>query len=93
MMIRAATNADLAAVRSLVFGVLGEFGFTPDHADTDADLEDIENHYLLRGGSFDVLVSEDGAVVGTVGLAPLRPGVCELRKMYLQRDLRGQGHG
>lgn len=93
MIIRAVANADLSAVRSLVFSVLGEFGFTPDHANTDADLEDIEAHYLERGGSFDVLVTDEGTIVGTVGLAPLRSGVCELRKMYLRRDLRGQGHG
>lgn len=90
--LRRATNADGPAIRELVFGVLREYGLAPDPADTDADLADIEASYHARGGRFDVLEA-DGRIVGTVGLYPHEPGVVELRKMYLSRDVRGRGFG
>jgi putative acetyltransferase len=91
--IRPATNADAEAVRTLVFGVLREYGLQPSPQDTDADLFDIESSYFARGGRFDVLVAARVNVVGTVGLYPTGGGTVELRKMYLHKDLRGMGHG
>jgi putative acetyltransferase len=90
---RSATNADGEAIRALVATVLREFGLEPDPAGTDADLADIEAYYLRAGGSFDVLLNESGAIVGTVGLFTLGDGCCELRKMYLADDCRGRGLG
>ena len=92
MNLRPATNDDAAAVRDLIFGVLAEYGLKGDPAGTDADLDDIAGNYASRGGLFDV-VEEDGRIVGTVGLYPLREGVCELRKMYLFKETRGKGLG
>jgi putative acetyltransferase len=91
--LRPATNADAAAVRELVFGVLREFGLKPSPGDTDADLDDLEAAYHRRGGRFDVLVTPDGAVIGSVGLYPVDPTTVELRKMYLQVSARGRGLG
>jgi putative acetyltransferase len=91
--IRPATNRDAAAVRELVFGVLHEYGLKPSPADTDADLFDIEASYFSRGGRFDVLVNGDGKIIGTVALYPTDARTVELRKMYLHRGDRGQGHG
>jgi putative acetyltransferase len=88
--IRPATNADGAALRTLIFGVLGEFGLTPDPSGTDADLDDLACHYA--GGAFDVLVDGE-RLIGSVGLAPIDQGVCELRKMYLDAEYRGRGQG
>ena len=91
--LRPATNADAEAVRTLVFGVLREYGLTPSPEDTDADLFDIEGSYHRRGGRFDVLVDGDATIIATIGLFPLGDGTVELRKMYLERRHRGQGHG
>ena len=91
--LRPATNADAEAVRGLVFGVLLEYGLKPSPADTDADLFDIEASYFARGGRFDVLVAARVNIVGTVGLYPTGDGSVELRKMYVHKQLRGQGHG
>ena len=90
---RQATNADADAIRSLVFTILTEYGLTPDPALTDRDLFDIESSYAGRGGYFEILLDEQQQVVGSWGLYPLRPGVCELRKMYLHPSCRGQGLG
>jgi putative acetyltransferase len=91
--LRPATDADGEAVRGVVFGVLGEYGLTPDPSVTDADLYALESHYHRTGGFFDVLVDGDGTVVGSVGLVPLGEGRCELRKMYLAASCRGRGLG
>ena len=91
--LRPATNADGGQVRKLVYTVLGEYHLRPDPQCTDADLEDIEQSYLQRGGVFYVLEEENGAIVGSYGIYPMPAGTCELRKMYLRRDYRGQGHG
>lgn len=91
--LRPATNHDRPAIEHLVFTVLREFGLNPDPADTDADLQNIEATYLKSGGSFDVLISPAGQILGTVGLYPVSSDTCELRKMYLDQSVRGQGHG
>lgn len=91
--LRPATNADCEPVRSLVFAVLAEYGLKSDPACTDADLADIDRSYFARGGVFYVLEEQDGSIVGSYGLYPTEPGICELRKMYLHRDHRGKGLG
>ena len=91
--LRPATNADAAPVRDLVFTVLAEYGLKHDPDATDADLKDIEQAYFARGGTFRVLENEDGAIIGAYGLYPMGNQTCELRKMYLHRDYRGQGLG
>ena len=70
--IRPATNADCKNIQKLVFGVLHEFGLTPEPDGTDADLNDIEKEYFERGGLFEILEDADGNLLGTVGLFPLR---------------------
>ncbi|MEN6577952.1 MAG: GNAT family N-acetyltransferase [Phycisphaerales bacterium] len=91
--LRPATNADCEPVRNLVFTVLCEYGLKPDPGCTDADLNDIEQSYLARGGVFRILEEQDGAVIGSYGLYPMEPGTCELRKMYLHQGYRGRGLG
>ena len=91
--LRPATNADGEQVVDLVYTVLGEYGLQPDPQCTDADLKNIEQSYLRRGGVFCVLEEKDGSIIGSYGLYPMQPGICELRKMYLRRDYRGKGHG
>jgi putative acetyltransferase len=91
--IRCASNADRKDIERLVFGVLAEYGLKSDPGNTDADLSDIESEYVDRGGSFDVLVGENGQIVGSVGLYRLDTSTCEIRKMYLAADVRGQGQG
>ena len=91
--LRPATNADSAAVKALIFGILAEYGLKSDAATTDADLDNIEEQYTNRGGSFSVLVTQDGRIVGSVGIYATASDVCELRKMYLAKDWRGHGLG
>lgn len=78
IVIRRASAADAAAVRELVFGVLAEYGFTPEPGGTDADLLDLEAGYFAPGGHFEVALDPGGAIVGCCGLRPLDGGRIEL---------------
>ncbi|HKF00652.1 MAG TPA: GNAT family N-acetyltransferase [Candidatus Sulfotelmatobacter sp.] len=91
--LRSATNGDSDAIKELLFAVLREYRLQPDPDGTDADLNDIETSYLRSGGCFDVLVDSRGVIVGSVGLYPIDSATCELRKMYLSQQVRGQGQG
>ena len=93
MELRPASNQDQRAIEALVFGVLREFNITPDPEGTDGDLRHIEATYQNRGGFFDVLVADDGEIVGSIGLQPVSKATGELRKMYLKKSVRGQGYG
>ncbi len=93
MHIRPATNADAEAIRTLIFGVLEEYGLLTEHEGVDADLKDIEGNYITRGGLFDLVFDDAGQLIGTVGLYPRGDGAAELRKMYLARHARGKGIG
>jgi putative acetyltransferase len=93
MELRPASNQDRPAIERLVFGVLREFGLSPDPANTDADLSDLEAVYIRPGGMFDVLATTSGEILGAIGLYPVSRSTCELRKMYLDKSIRGKGHG
>ena len=91
--VRSATNADRREIEDLVFGILRSYGLALDLDGTDRDLADIESNYLARGGVFDVIVNDQGAIVGTIGLYPLDETTIELRKMYFDATIRGRGLG
>ncbi len=91
--IRRAASADLAAIRQIVGGVLGEYGLALDPGGTDRDLEDLETSYFARGGTFEVAVASDGSLAGCCGVFAAGDTVCELRKMYLVPGARGFGLG
>jgi GNAT superfamily N-acetyltransferase len=90
---RPAANADCPEVQALVFGILADFGLSPDLDGTDSDISDIETNYLHRGGVFEVIENNEGRIVGTIGLYPLDESTIELRKMYFAPEVRGQGLG
>lgn len=91
--IRRAGGADTAGARELVFRVLREYGFVPEPAGTDADLMDLEAGFLSGGGMFDVAIAPDGGIAACCGMKILGEGRVELRKMYVRKDMRGQGLG
>lgn len=93
ILIRGASNEDCARVQSLVFSVLREYGLEPDLAGTDRDIADIEANYIERGGIFELIETDDGELLGTVGLYPIDESTVELRKMYFSPRLRGRGLG
>nr|MBV6630589.1 GNAT family N-acetyltransferase [Oceanococcus sp. HetDA_MAG_MS8] len=93
MQIRAATNADCAAVQALIFQVLEEYGLRPDATGMDKDLSTLEQSYHQQQGYFGVVEDASGRIVATLGLQKVDAQSCELRKMYALPQARGQGLG
>ena len=92
--IREATNRDIPSIKKVVFSSLREFGLNPDEKGKDKDLNDIESSYLSGNGFFGVVVNiETERIVGCFGLFPTNENICELRKMYLLKEMRGRGLG
>ena len=90
MNLRPARNSDMDSVVRLIDGVYREYGDKICLDDVDKDLGDLVGYY--REGLFMVLEEKD-EVRGTVALVPsgLRPGICELKRLYLHGSLRGSG--
>jgi putative acetyltransferase len=90
--LRKATNADIPAVWALISSVLQSYGITANPATTDQDLVDIEANYWDTKGAFFVLLHGED-VIGTAALHHETDAVCEVCRMYLAPQYRGQGLG
>jgi len=88
--IRPGDNADIAAI---VRSGLGEFGIA--HAAATVELTDMARAYGGARSPYLVAIRAD-VILGGGGIRPLDGGpgdVCELRKMYLRPEARGNGVG
>ena len=83
---------DEADVFRIVRDVLAEYGLPTNPEKTDADLKDIQQSYMAGGGTFRILEA-GGRPIGSFGLYASTRKSCELRKMYLLPEFRGQGLG
>ena len=91
--IRPATgDADIATVRALFLEYAAGLGFSLCFQDFDAELAGLPGDYAPPSGGL-WLATVDGAVAGSVGLRPLEPGVCEIKRLYLRPAFRGLGLG
>jgi putative acetyltransferase len=100
--IRSWQPEDRLAAAKVIEKVLAEYGlgWEPDRA--DRDVLAVEEYYLDRGGEFWV-IEAGGNIIGTSGYYPCisqsaKPEnwtwkAVEIRKMYLDSHVRGQGLG
>ena len=91
--LREAAADDGAAIRAVVVAVMNEYGLSSDLEGNDADLRDFVASYRNRGGSFRVVTSIAGVIVGCGGLYPIDEQEAEIRRMYLLPEARGAGIG
>lgn len=94
MQVQPIAPAQVAPAIALVRATLAEFGLTfGEGSATDAQMHALPGSYRDLGGEFFVALDDDGALIGTAGVAPVEPGLFELRKMYLKPETRGRGVG
>jgi GNAT superfamily N-acetyltransferase len=91
--LRDAGAGDAAAIRAVVVSVMTEYGLASDLDGNDADLDDVVSSYCARGGSFRVVTSVEGNIVGCGGLYPINERDAEIRRMYFLPAARGLGLG
>jgi GNAT superfamily N-acetyltransferase len=86
--------ADRQAAADVIRTVLAEYGLGWEPTGADRDVLEVESAYQQAGGEFWV-VEQAGQIVGTAAYYPIgrSPNAVEIRKMYLQRSVRGQGLG
>ena len=93
-LIRPATNHDIPSIKNVVFSSLKEYGLIPETTGKDKDLNDVELNYFSNNGFFGVVVNtKTNLIAGTFGLFSMSADICELRKMYLIKEVRGMGLG
>ncbi len=93
-LIRAATNDDIPSIKKVIFTCLKEYALPPEVNGKDSDLNNIEKNYFSANGFFGVVVNTNtDLIIGTFGLFPINERICELRKMYLSKEVRGKGLG
>jgi putative acetyltransferase len=91
--IRDLAPADVPAVARLVVGTLAEFGFSSQVGGVEKDLASVLETYRAPTGGFWVAEGEAGDVVGTVAIRPKEARTCELKRLYVRTDRRGEGLG
>ena len=91
---RRATNADCAVAQDIVHEALSDHGLGILLDTSDKDLRDLEGHYDVRGGAFELIfVAGRDDPIGVLGWRPGVDGTVELKKVYLRRSARGLGAG
>jgi ribosomal protein S18 acetylase RimI-like enzyme len=91
--IRAARLPDeVPAVRALFEEYAAGLGVSLCFQNFDAELAGLPGSYAPPAGR--LLVAEAGGeVVGCVALRPHKPGICELKRLYVRQAYRGKGLG
>jgi putative acetyltransferase len=94
--IRPITTGDNAAIASIIRNTLAEFGANkPGTVFFDPTTDDLHELFSARDSAY-FIAEVEGNVVGGSGVYPtpgLPEGCCELVKLYLIPDMRGQGLG
>jgi len=91
-LIRAYDDADRDAVIELIRAVLTEYGFATNVGGVESDLDDVATRYGQAQAGFWV-ADTGGLIAGTVAIRPKVGRTCELKRLYVRKDVRGQGVG
>jgi putative acetyltransferase len=89
-------TADDRAAQETVVRLFREYasslGFALDFQDFERELEQFPGLYAPPRGTL-LLAELDGEAAGCVGLRPLDPSTCEMKRLYVRPSCRGRGVG
>ncbi len=81
--------ADIDAIAGLFREYAGSLGFSLDYQDFETELAGLPGKYAPPEGAL-LLATVDGAAAGAVALRQLEPGICEMKRLYVRPDYRGE---
>lgn len=86
------TSDDHRTVVRLFREYASGLGFSLDFQDFERELNQFPGDYAPPRGAL-LLAELDGEPVGCVGLRPLDPDTCEMKRLYVRSSCRGRGVG
>ena len=93
---QAVSAADIDATRELfrayLAGLAHDHGIDLGYQNVEGELSDLPGAYAEPLGAI-LLAEVEGRVAGVVALRPMEAGACELKRMYVRPEARGQGIG
>ncbi|MEX0967425.1 MAG: GNAT family N-acetyltransferase [Bacteroidia bacterium] len=95
-LIRPIRKTDNAAMATVIRKVMTEFGAVGEgFSIMDAEVNNMYEAYSAGRAAY-FITEVDGLLSGGAGIGPLagaEPDICELKKMYLLKEIRGMGLG
>jgi len=92
VLLQAATPAQIAQVRELFLEYAQSLGFSLCFQNFDQELAGLPGDYAPPGGRL-LLAEFQGELAGCVALHKFDDDICEMKRLYLRPEFRGQGLG
>jgi putative acetyltransferase len=90
--IPATQPSEVEQVKALVVEYVEGLGLDLGFQDIEAELREFPGEYSPPEGRL-LLAMSDEEAAGCIGLRPLEPGVCEMKRLYVRPGYRGHGLG
>ncbi len=89
----ASLPTDVSAIAQLFRAYAASLPIDLDYQGFDDELASLPGKYAPPQGALLIACDANGAALGCVAMRPLEDGVCEMKRLYVAPEGRGQGLG